>query len=515
MANPALVSRVNRLLLTATAVALLAGCGGGGGGGGSTAIPATSSGGSASQTLSFTISNPVSVTGDSRKPQTVASSINGLAVFAFAASGTMPTTPTFVGDLSLTPSAGNTSLCVASGGSRVCTITFSAPVGADIVFIKLYDMEPSGGAIPSTATVLASGSGTLTVNLNGTNSATITLNSTAPFAVGTTAMLTPTAVAPIASGSVSFALPAGTSGSVSANVSEVLQLLLPLGTARKPQFVSGAGNTEIWAFGLNLTPSTTTLPSPGMTLNGTAFVLTGSLLSTFTSAPSGTLNIALYTGTGYTDVGYVTYAFTTATKTLAITSDTQLLGGESGINQTGVYVVYLPPAGSAVVPTVAANSISVSFAPPTGTISGVTYNGTSYYPVTGSADPSLNYLVLGNAAPVTVTVTAYDSSGNAINGSLTTPIVITNSNPTVFTMSATTLSSSPGTFTLLYTGGPTETNGATTSTTIGTSTSGITVNKTPSATISAACLKSNSPYENANDDQAGSVDIGEDAKGCG
>jgi len=411
-----------------------------------------------------------------------------VAVYTYAAGGSMPSTPNLVGDLSLTPSAGNKSLCVASSGGRACTLTFSAPTGSDVVFVKLYDLEPSGGAIPSNAVVLASGSGTITVGTNGANTATISLNSTAPFGVGATAMLAPTANAPISSGSVSLALPAGTSGSVSANVSEVLQLLLPLSTQRKPQFVSGAGNTEIWAFGLNLTPASTILPSPGVTLNGTAFVLTGSLLSTLTAAPSGTLSVALYNGTGYTDVGYMTYTFTPSTSTLAITSDVLLLANESGINQTGIYVVYLPPAGSVVPPPPSANSISVTFSPPTGTIGGITYNGTSYYPTIGALDPSLNYLVLGATAPIQATVTAYDASGKAITGVVATPIVITNSNPTIFTMSATTFSSSPGTFTLTYTGNTGGTSGDSTYTIIGTSTVGVTTNAVPSPKISASCL---------------------------
>ncbi len=505
-----------RLSALVSAMALLAGCGGGGGG--STALPSTSSGGtstsssgSSSTTLSFTIAAPPTTTsGERRSVQSVSTSINSVAVYAYAAGGSIPTTPMLVGDLSLTPSSGNTSLCVASAGGRLCKITFTAPVGSDIVFINLYDLEPSGGTIPSNANVIASGSAPITIASNGANATTITLNSTAPFGVGVTATLTPTASGSVAPGSVSFALPAG-SGSVTANVSEVLQLLLPLSTQRKPQFVAGAGNSEIWSFGLNLTPSTATLPSPGMSLQGTAFVLTGSLVSTFTAAQAGTLSIALYNGSGYTDVGYVTYTFTPSTNTLAITSNTLLLGGETGITQTGIYVVYLPPAGQVIPPPPSASSITVAFSPPTGT----SYYSAPLIPAgyTGTNGISgISYLVLGNAAPVKVTVTVRDANNNPISGPIGSSITLTSSDTSgAFTLPATTITSSPTSVTLQYngTGNCTLINGMT-GNTCATYKNNSTIiggtGVTGSAQISAVCLLPNDD----NNLEAYNIDIGED-----
>jgi hypothetical protein len=510
MTNAGPSFQIARVSMLISAIALVSSCGGGGGG--STALPTSGSSNSSTalgpMSVGFSIVNSVPTSDGKRSPQSVSSSIKGLAVFAYPAGTTQPSTPTMVGDLTGPP------LCQVGNSGRTCNITFNASVGQDAVVMQFYDQVPSGGTI--TGNIICTGSGPITVSANGTNSATITLNCSAPFSVGSTAMLAATPTTSITSGSVSFALPSGTGGAVAATVSEVLQVLLPLSTQRRPQFVQGAGNTSVWAFGLNLTPSTTILPSPGVSLINTAFVLTGSLASTFAAAPSGTLNAAVYTGTGYTDVGYMTYSYTASSNTLVITSNMFLLSGETGVNQSGIYVVYMPPAAQIVPTPPAANSLSVAFTPPTGTISGVTYNGTSYYPVIGANDPNLSYLVKSAAAPVQITITAFDSNGKQIKGNLTTPITITSSDTTgSFTSLTPTTISTPANVMIQFTGSTLK--GSSNTTTIGTSTPGIKVNESPSATISAGCIRTNSPYEGGNNSDATDVgiDVGEDAAGCG
>src|SRR6185312_2177214 len=176
----------------AIAAAFLVSCGGGGGG--SSAVPSGSSnvasGGSSKLSMAVTIPDGNETTSsaarsvtDFRSSESVAPSIKGVAVFAYPAGTTMPGTPVLVGDL-VVNAAG--SLCVASGTDRACSLSFTAPVGNDTVTIKLYDQEPSGGAIPTNANLVATGTAAITVSANGSNSASLTLNSitSAPLGSG-------------------------------------------------------------------------------------------------------------------------------------------------------------------------------------------------------------------------------------------------------------------------------------------------------------------------------------------
>jgi hypothetical protein len=363
-------SRIKRLGIAAglSGVILLAfsACGGGGGasstphaGGGT--VSSQSTGG---VSISFTI--PSGNTGSSltRKSQTVPSSIEGVAVYAYSASSSQPSTPTLVGDLAVPPTVpGNTSLCVAVAAGRQCTISFSAPVGSDVISVALYNAEPVSGAIPASASLVASGMASLTVSANGTNSATLTLNSVAASfngaSGGSLPALTPTATATISGGNLSLSLPAGAvSGNVQVGVSEVLSLLIPLSTQRHPQYTAGAGNTMVYAFGITFLPAVTL--SSSMTLTGTTFQIIGSLASQLSS--SGNLSVAQLTGNTYTDVGQVTYTFSGGTLTIT--------GGTAGIVTSGIFVIYIPAAG-----TVNTGSSSASS---TGALAVLTVAGTTY-----------------------------------------------------------------------------------------------------------------------------------------
>jgi hypothetical protein len=345
----------------------LSGCGGGGGGGGS-AVPAVGAGPlsstSAQTTIKFTVPNGNTASGSTRNSQSVPSSIAGIVVFAYAASGTQPSTPTLVGDLAVPPTvAGNTSLCVSvttPSPGRLCTITFTAPVGTDVVSVQLYDKEPSGGSIPSGANLVASGTSSLTVSLNGANSATITLNSvTATINASITTSLpplTPSSGGSITGGSVNFSIPAGLApNGAQVGVAEVLQLSLPaLSSVRRVQ--STAGGTFVYAFGFTLSGASA-LSSPGLTISA-SFNISGPLSSSLSK--SGTMNIARLSGTTYVDTGTVGYTFSSGTLTLS--------GGSSGVTLPGVYIIYIPAAAP-----IGSSSTSATGALAVLTISGTTF----------------------------------------------------------------------------------------------------------------------------------------------
>jgi len=229
-----------------------------------------------------------------RSSESVAPSIKGLAVFVYPAGSAIPGTPALVGDLVI-GAAG--SLCsIDSNGNRVCNISFTAPVGNDTVTLKLYDQEPSGGAIPSSANIVATGNSAITITANGSNVATLTLNSvtaTVGSSGGTVGTIDPSDNGSISGGIVIFnLLPGAVPGGqqVTASVSEVSDLsgLPSLGMQRRAQFVQGAGNTLVYAFGFTLSPALNL--SLSVTLNGTTFNVTGgTLLSALTAAPTGTL----------------------------------------------------------------------------------------------------------------------------------------------------------------------------------------------------------------------------------
>jgi hypothetical protein len=530
----------------AIAAAFLVSCGGGGGG--TSAVPSGSSnsasGGTSKLSMAVTIpdgnaettSNAARSASGFRSSESVAPSIKGVAVFAYPAGTTMPATPVLVGDLVLNAAG---SLCVASGADRACSLNFTAPVGNDTVTIKLYDQEPSGGAIPATANLVATGTAAITVSTNGTNTASLTLNSitSSPLGSGGGAVgaLDPSDNGSISGGIVLFTLLAGAvpgSQQVTASIAEVTDLsgLPSLSMQRRPQFVQGAGNTLIYAFGFTLTPTLTLNSS--VTLKGTSFVISGStLLSALTAAPTGTLNIAVYGGTSYTDVGSVAYTFTASTQTLNITSDVTGLNGQMGVTQTGVYILYLPPpvVGSVETPspTMAPSSTPTPVpgvsptptptpsptAPPGSTVAkiGVVLgapNGSNFYPTFFTTDPKLKYLVLGAAAPIQVTVTAFDASGLQIAGSFANAITLTSSSSNFTFTGGATLSaplSAPGNLTLQYNGSGTTKSGFSTAITAN-------VPLIAPASISAVCIASSSTYEKGQ--EGNGPDLANDAAGC-
>ena len=343
--------RVLGLVFAASIVLSLLGCGGGGGG--SSSLPSGSAANSTSGGTTLSLSLPGSTAGSSaaRSSQAVPSGINGVNVFAYASSGTQPSTPTLVGDLSLTPTGGNKSLCVAVSGGRSCTIAFTAPLGADTIVVQLYDAEPVSGAIPATANLVANGMTSVTVSTNGNNVANIVLNSTSGTVNGsggaTFTPLTASANAGgITGGSVVFAIATGgvpTGEQVA--VSEVVQLNIPLSGVRRPQVVTtatplptfgpsrpGASNTFIYAFGFTISGGALPLAQP-LTV-GATFQITSALATTL--GTSGTLLVAQQSGTSYTVVGSATYTVTSGT-TLTVA------GTATGILQPGIYVLYFPP----------------------------------------------------------------------------------------------------------------------------------------------------------------------------
>lgn len=360
-------------LLIAGSVALsLFGCGGGSGG--SSSVPAGGSAGAglstANTTLSLTVPNAASGSSAARSAQSVPSAINGVTVYAYAASGTQPSVPTLVGDLSLTPTSGNKTLCVAASGGRSCTIAFAAPIGTDTVSVQLYDAEPVSGSVPSTANLVASGMASLTVSLNGSNTASIVLNSVAGTvnANGSATFnpLIPSATSSgITGGAVTFAIPiGGVPAGEQVGVSEVLQLTLPLSSVRSPQaaattpppptptptatskptptptlpaFGPGSGNTFIYGIGFTISGGSAPLTQP-LTISA-AFQISATLASTL--GLSGTFYIAQQTASSYTLVGSAVY--TVSGTTLTVT------GTATGIVQPGIYVLYLP--GTPPTPT--------------------------------------------------------------------------------------------------------------------------------------------------------------------
>jgi len=364
------------LLIAGSFALSLFGCGGGGGG--SSSVPAGGSAGAglstANTTLSLTVPNAASGSSAARSAQSVPSAINGVTVYAYAASGTQPSVPTLVGDLSLTPSGGNKTLCVAASAGRSCTIAFAAPVGTDTVSIQLYDAEPVSGSIPSTANLVASGMTSLTVSLNGSNAASIILNSVAGT-VNSDGSATFNPLIPsgnsagITGGAVTFAIPAGgVPAGEQVGVSEVLQLTLPLSSVRSPQTVTtstptpsptptptlaptptpvptptlpafgpGSGNTFIYGIGFTISGGSAPLTQP--LIISAAFQISAALASTL--GLSGTFYIAQQTASSYTLVGSA--AYTVSGTTLTVT------GSKTGIVQPGIYVLYLP--GTPPTPT--------------------------------------------------------------------------------------------------------------------------------------------------------------------
>jgi hypothetical protein len=332
---------------------VFSGCGGGGGG--SSALPGSVSAASnarANVTMSISIPNTgTSSASATRSLQAVPSSSTGIAVFVYAAvPGTQPSTPTLVGDLSLTPTGGNQSLCVPSGGARQCTITFSAPVGTDVVSVQLYDAEPSGNplAIPASAHVVAMGvSQAFTVSANGQNGVTVPLNipgtvnpdGSASFPALPSAG---NASVGITGGTVNVSIPAGgVPSGEQVSVQEVLTLTIPLSSIRRAQtFVQGSGNTFIYGIGFAISGGSLPL-TQSLTVSATFQITTG--LAT-TLGLSGSLNVAQQTGTSYTDVGSVAYS---------VSGTTLTINGVSGILGTGTYILYLAPPGSRIISSTA------------------------------------------------------------------------------------------------------------------------------------------------------------------
>lgn len=351
---------------------LLAACGGGGGGS-SPAIPvsavsppgATAGAGSgptagAPVTMTFTI--PVGTTSSSqgRAVQTVPSGSKGLLLYAYAASGSQPATPTLVGDLAVPATGGNVSLCTVSGSTKTCNITFNAPVGNDVIAVQLYDQEPSSGTISGSANLLAGGSTTANITTNGTNGIAISLNGAAG-SISASAAWTPAPVAAptsasISGGSINFSLPAGSvSGNAQVSVSTVLQLVIPLSSGRHPQFTQGAGNTFVYGFDFTVVGVTSL--SSSLSLVGTTLNVTGSLASALSS--SGFLNVALLSNSTYVDVGSVTYTFSGGTLTVT--------GGSTGMTQNGIYILYIPPSGATPPPSPSPAATATPTATPTAT----------------------------------------------------------------------------------------------------------------------------------------------------
>ncbi len=320
-------------------------------------------------TLTMTVPSGAVATSSTRTAKSVPAGSKGIAVYAYLASGTQPSTPAFVGDLEVPATNGNTQICSPVTGGVSCTITFSAPVGTDIIAVQLYDTAPSGGAIPKSATLLAAGTpsgGTVTINANGSNPISISINSasaTIGAGGGTVGTFTPTGSSTITGGSIGFSIPSGAvGGNVQVGVSEVLTLFIPLSNQRKPLFTQGAGNTFVYGFAITFSPSTT-LSSP-LSINA-SFQVTGSLASSLAS--SGSLNVAQWTGSTYNDVGYASYTYSGGTLTIN--------GASTGVTTSGIYILYIPAPGTAVTPPPSVGSSSASS---TGAIAVLTTNGTTY-----------------------------------------------------------------------------------------------------------------------------------------
>jgi streptogramin lyase len=94
-------------------------------------------------------------------------------VVSFAHSDTNHTTPlgTAVTDVS-----GGSGACVASGGSRTCTVAVSAPPGNDDFVFTLYDTAPSSGVIPPAAHVLGTAGVTQTLVAGSANTVNAPIN---------------------------------------------------------------------------------------------------------------------------------------------------------------------------------------------------------------------------------------------------------------------------------------------------------------------------------------------------
>jgi len=140
---------------------LLAACGGGGSG----SIPSVpgavhTAGGSASIRISIP---SASGSPSQRRRAYVGSDVEGATVAVSQGAGT-PLTTAF--DLS----SGST-LCTSSGSARSCTMTVTAPYGADTFAVTTYDSAPSGGVIPASAHVLGTATLTSTISANSTTAA--------------------------------------------------------------------------------------------------------------------------------------------------------------------------------------------------------------------------------------------------------------------------------------------------------------------------------------------------------
>jgi hypothetical protein len=336
------------------AAAALSACGGGGGGA-SSAIPASANAGSqsANATLSIGIQS-AGTAGATRSTQSLPTNSSAIAIYTYLANGNPPSTPTLVASLVSAPP------CTVASGPRTCSITFSAPVSTSanptVVAVQIYDTAPINCTNGTNCTlnggnVLAGGIASQAINVNGANSVNITLGSVSQQVSisGSSPVALPT-LAPIigggsgiVGGSLNITVP-GNSGLSNGTVLTVggvapTQLTVQISSIRRrQQFVAGAGNTYVYAINFGLNPSQTL----GVPLQvGASFQVNATLGAKLSAR--GTLNVAQFNGTTYTDVGTVGYSYTAPTLTI---TDTGTSGITSGTTSGIIYVIYLPSSGT-------------------------------------------------------------------------------------------------------------------------------------------------------------------------
>jgi hypothetical protein len=268
-----------------------------------------------------------------------------------------------IGDLTLAPPANNIQLCQPSGGSKICTITVSAPAGNDVFSVQLFDTEPTCAnqqtcSLSAAANLLATGATTASISNNAANSVSIVLSAGTFGAITPGAAFSPpaqpvTTSSTISGGQLAFSLPAGSvpapPPAAQVGISTILQLVLPLSSARRPEFAASAAPTfapvagNLLVYGLDFTLLGPSTLLQALSVTGTYFDVGGTLAASL-DAPGAVyaLNVAMVSNGTYVDVGNL--SFTYAADVLTVT------GGSTGILQSGLYILYLAPQSSVSLP---------------------------------------------------------------------------------------------------------------------------------------------------------------------
>jgi hypothetical protein len=298
-------------------------------------------------------------------------------VFARAQGVAAPPLPSFLGDVVESASSVTPAACVGNSASAHCMLTTFAPIGNDLFGIAFYDTAALCTTVcttlPLSATLLLGGFASGIV-LSAGAALNVTLGvSLLPPGAGRVFPGSPWTPLPLVAppngptlgGTLEFGLPAGsvaTDAQISLSTTTTPSSLLAgarfqealrsqTGISVDSVFVYGFGFTLV---GTNSLTSSLALTGTTLTVNNTLAAQLATWRTSFAPGQTPILNVAAFDGNTYTAVGTLPFAIRG--------NVLELSAGETGITQSGSFVVYVPftkppslGAGTAilVIPTAA------------------------------------------------------------------------------------------------------------------------------------------------------------------